>query len=113
MELTGNAYWAFRNWLFDTHGIKPKFIGDLGDRLFESYLIDWLDSEELYIMIEPHIGGGADVYYAKVIYRMQDNFIDTWSDVLNEQGEPEYFSTRHQATQEAIKKAVYLYNERS
>jgi len=67
----------------------------------------------LYINIDPHIGGGTDVYFAKVIYRMQDNFIDTWTDVLNQNGEPEYFGNRNEATEQAIIKANEIYNDKA
>ena len=111
MELTGKTKETFLK-----HSIGKEIA------LFEAMLpiyqhaliIEWLDSVGYHIGIEPHIGGGADVYYAKVIYRMP-NFIDTWEDVKNTHYSPEelYFSTRQQATEKAIERAVELFNERS
>ena|SRR5690606_11103130 len=74
-------------------------------------IIEWFDSVGYHIGIEPHIGGGADVYYAKIVYRM-DNFIDTWLDVENTIYSPIelHFESRKEATKQAIIKANELYN---
>jgi len=103
MELTGEAYWSFRTWIFDAQGIKPKFIDDLNEKLLQCYLIEWLDSVGIYLDIQllPHFDEAEIVsvcWYANVAtsygcYNSDDNY-----------------PTRQRATEKAIERAVELFN---
>lgn len=62
-------------------------------------IIDWLDSVGIYIYIEPSIPIG---------YEKPDCFLFRVNNETNRMK----FTTRHQATQSAIKKAVEIFNSR-
>lgn len=112
MILTGKSASDFDRWLFynrfaQRHDTFSFVKHALDGKLLVNLYVEWLDTVGFHVMVEPHIGGGADVYYAKVIYRNKQ-FIDTWEDIGG--GEPQYFTDRFGATTEAIKKANELYN---
>ena len=114
MKIKGNAKVDFFEWIKSEYDFTEKTFNELYPmNLKESFLEEWLDSVGYYVSVGPHIGGGADVYYAKVIYRME-NFIDTWCNIENKKYQPSvfYFDNRHEATQQAINKAIEIYNNR-
>lgn len=122
MILTGRAKEDFLKW-FDNysqeHHHKEWLENDLyldevylPSTILHALIIEWFDSVGYHIGIDPHIGGGVDVYYAKIVYRMP-NFIDTWVYVENTMYNPIelHFESRQQATKQAILKANEIYNE--
>lgn len=117
MILTGRAEAHFWYWIDNSkryNSVFRQLIRRWKDHvLIHGLIVEWLDGVGYHVTIQPHIGGGADVYYAKVIYR-DSNFIDTWDDVENTDYNPTelYFSTRQEATKQAILKANHIYNER-
>lgn len=111
MLLTGKCKEDFLKWSI----LNRSIIVDYHENHIISDIIEWFDSVGIYIGIEPYIGGGEDVYYAKIVYRMMtNNFIDTWVDVENTMYSPIelYFSNRREATKQAIIKASQIYNEK-
>lgn len=131
MILTGKAKEDFEKWYFENQcqsnisfeELMPHHKLDIygwlysqSDTMVNAFVIDWLDTVGFHVMVEPHIGGGADVYFAKVIYRRADNFIDTWVDIQNDAySDPDdnHFSSRQEATKAAIEKANSIYNQRA
>lgn len=124
MKITGKAGVDFYSWLLNEGNeiIKNGSIEYdfyymckymLPENMVCAKIVEWLDTVGLHISVEPHIGGGADVYYAKVIY-MMENFIDTWCNIENKEYQPSvfYFDNRHEATKQAINKAIEIYNNR-
>lgn len=114
MKITGKARKYFFLWLYQEYDFTRITFNELYPvNLKESLIIEWLDSVGYHVMVEPHIGGGDDVYYAKVIYRME-NSLDTWCNIENKKYQPSvfYFDNRHKATQQAINKAIEIYNNR-
>lgn len=109
MILTGKCKDDFLKWCRQ----DANWIQTYEDIFLFALIIDWFDTVSYHMAIEPHIGGGDDVYYSKVIYRLP-NFIDTWHNVENPYFIGEYhFPNRNEATTEAIKQANKLYNELS
>ena len=115
MILTGKAKEEFFNWL-DNQGVNGIDISNWEFEKFHllsnvsqnSLIIEWFDSVEIYINIEPYIGGGDVVFYFGVINRRAD-FIDEHYSSANDDI---YFGTRQEALTEAIKKANEIYNSK-
>lgn len=111
MLLTGKAKKDFLVWLYSEYDFTEKTFNELyPENLKEWFTIQWLDIEEIHIHIEPHIGGGCDVYYPYVMYWKGRNTFNDAIDNLDSQ----YlcFSTRTEATKQAIIKANHTYNNR-
>ena len=118
MKLTDKANDDFLDWITDKYFFKGKTFldltiyqkGDVGQFLRypttkNAYIIEWFDSVGFHVHIEPHIGGGADVYYPTIIWR-DENFIDRYESIDNN----DYFNSRPEATKAAIEKANEIYN---
>ena len=115
MTLTGKAKQDFEDWYTartpSAHTLLLVHFYNKGEIEQFAWYIEWFDSVELFINIEPHIGGGACVFFARVSYWLP-NGIDTiihnvtnynYDNIL-------YFSTRQEATEAAIIKANEIYN---
>lgn len=117
MKLTGKAKEDFERWYHDTQCAKEilqgasfrqliRWLYDDGQGIIlNAFAIEWFDSVFIHVHIEPHIGGGADVYYPTIIFR-DDNFIDRYISIDNN----DYFNYRQKATEAAIEKANEIYN---
>lgn len=83
------------------------------DDVHESFKLDayanWLDDKDFHVSVSPHIGGGALTFYAQLDYRYND-FICRFENVMNGK-EHAYFSTRFEATKEALNLALKLEDE--
>jgi len=97
MILTDKAKEDFREWLYLEYGIKPKFHDEIEDRLLISYIIEWLDSVEIYITIKPLVLSGMLLFKIFVNGRTIKNI---------------YFDTRKEATEQSIINANERYNKR-
>jgi hypothetical protein len=87
--ITGKAERDFYKWLFEKHNLQPY---NIFNRIFTNALIiEWFDSVGIYINI---------IGYSKTKWR-----------VLVRSNYDEYFNSRQQATEEAIKKANEIYNK--
>lgn len=79
---------------FDRHDINYKIM----------ILTEFFDSNDIHIKIEPHIGGGALVFYPSVKFRNAK-----WIDCENECND--YFSTREEASIKALSMCDFIFNE--
>lgn len=95
--ITGKAKEAFDIYLFNSTEYLYSEITTLDERTILPLIIDWLDSVGIYVIPRKL---KCDVY--------------PWSFNINDSiylGIVNKFETRHQATQEAIKQAVEMYNK--
>ena len=102
MKITGKAKEDFFLWLYQEYDFTRITFNELYPvNLKESLIIEWLDSVGIYIEV-----GAICIYgYARYDYNIQEN------NTLNGMS-GHTFSTRHEATQQAINKAIEIYNNR-
>ena len=104
-ELTGKCKEDFENWLFTVrneeiidgeikYDLYYMFMYMLPENCKKQLIIEWLDSVEIYICIEP-----------------QKEFKNVYFDVSIDFDLHSVWSTRKEATNRAIEKANDIYNE--
>jgi len=92
--------------------IRIKLFNSYEDIVQHALIIEWLDEQEIFIKINPYIGGGAVAFYPTIVYR-NEQFIDCFDDLEDEQGSLLYFGKRSEAVEIAIKSAVEIYNSKN
>lgn len=70
----------------------------------------FFDAQEIFIHTEPYLGGGQPLFFGKVHYRMPDNNIDTYKEVMNGE-EPHYCIDRLEMIDLCIAICNDVYNE--
>lgn len=95
--ITGNAKESFLSYVYG-QGLEDLLIHDIS---LNALIIEWLDSVGIYVEtgVYPCQEDG-DIYFCGSFFGK----LGGWDDL-------EYYNSRHQATQEAIKKAVEIYNK--
>lgn len=102
MKITGKAKVDFFEWINSEYDFTENEFNELYPvNLKESLIVEWLDSVGIYIEVGA-ICRNWDVQYD---YNIQEN------NTLNGMN-GHTFATRHEATQQAINKAIEIYNNR-
>lgn len=113
MKITGKAKEDFERWYLAKLRNRDDIVGryfdnsllnyfwSAGDTMIQAFIVEWLDSVGIYI----EVGAICIDGHAQYDYNIQEN------NTLNGMN-GHTFSTRHEATQQAINKAIEIYNNR-
>lgn len=88
------------NRFYDEHLLK--FLDDAGNTIKNAHYVEWLDSLGIYVYVDPVMSQG--IYY----WRAYIHYFECEGNLRQEQ----YYASRQEATEAAIKKAVEIFNNR-
>lgn len=105
--LTGKCKEDFEKWIIS----EIYYLGKetLSDLFMNALYIEFFDSVGFHIKIYPHLGAGQIVYYPSFIY-LDERHFENERNVVFDNGELYYTTSRLDAKNEAIKKANEIYN---
>ena len=88
-----------------------EWFSKLPDSMKWGVQVDYVDSIGGFIHIEPHLGGGAPVFYLTITWRNKDFIDEFWSPRLDNM-EIAYYNTREEAMDSALSKFDELENQK-